>query len=139
MLILEKDEYYLKQYIPEAITRCTSILSVLVRPPWKKKKNSLSSTVAHLVHHWKEINKENISKEKKPILKLLTLGFCPDNSCKKRNEKSSSCPDIAENFSIYRVHTHTKWFKASSKEIERKIVPVVQLEDEKREEEAAAL
>ena len=38
LLVLEKDEYHHKQYIPEAITRCRSDL-VLVKPPWKKRIN----------------------------------------------------------------------------------------------------
>ena len=139
LLILEKDEYYLKQYIPEAITRCTSNLSVLIRPSWKKKNRNQSNTVKNLVDYWKERNLD----KKNCILKLLTLGFCSNRSCVKFNEKSTSCPDIegsSELPSFYGVHTHTKWCKGLFEEIVRKIGPVEQLNDKtKEEEEATAL
>ena len=140
LLILEKDEYCLKQYIPEAIARCKSNLSILVRHPWKKKNQS--NTVDHLVHHWKKINNAKIKNEKKCILNLLKLGFCSDKSCLKRNEKSSSCPDHAGSAKIapfYGVHEHTKWYRVLLKEIVEKIVPILHLDDKTIEEEVVAL
>ena len=139
LLILEKNEHHRKQYIPEAITRCRSDLFVLVRPPWKK--NNRRSTVKDLVDHWKKINDMKINKGEKSILKLLTLGFCSDESCKNLRTKSSSCPDRANSLEIlpcYRVHKHTKWYKDLVQEIE-KIVPILELEDEPKKEEARAL
>ena len=138
LLILEKDEYYLKQYIPEAITRCTSNLSVLIRPSWKKENRNQSNTVKNLVDYWKE---KNLDK-KKCILKLLKLGFCSNKSCVKFNEKSTSCPDSegsSELPSFYGVHTHTKWCKGLFEEIDRKIGPIELLNDKTKEEEATAL
>ena len=142
LLILEKDEHHRKQYIPEAITRCRSNLSVLVRPPWKK--NNPSDTVDQLVDHWKEINNIKIEKEKKCILNLQTLGFCSEESCIKLNKKSSSCPDPGPAFSpvvplFYGVHKHTKWYTGLLKEINKKIVPILKLDDETKKEEARAL
>ena len=139
LLILEKDEYYLKQYIPEAITRCTSNLSVLIRPSWNQKK--LSNTVKTLVDHWKKRNMAN-SDKKKCILKLLTLGFCSKKPCIKFNENGISCPDAEgspEISSFYGVHTNTKWYKRLLKEVDEKIVPMLQLDDKTKEEEATAL
>ena len=141
LLILEKDEYYLKQYIPEAITRCTSNLSVLIRPSWGNKNRNLSDTVKNLVHYWKERNMAS-SEKKKCILKLLTLGFCSNKSCIKFDEKSTSCPDTegsSDIHSFYGVHTHTKWCKGLFEEIDKKIVPIQQLDDKTKEEEATAL
>ena len=141
LLILEKDEYYLKQYIPEAITRCTSNLSVLIRPSWENKNRNLSNTVKNLVDYWKERNMAS-SEKKKCILKLLTLGFCSNKSCIKFNKKSTSCPDTegsSEIQSFYGRHTHTKWCKGLFEEIDEKIVPIQQLDDKTKEEEATAL
>ena len=138
-LILEKDEHHRKQYIPEAITRCRSDLFVLVRPPWKK--NNQRSTVKDLVDHWKEINDIKINKEKNCILKLLTLRFCSDESCKKLRTKSRSCPDPTaspEILPFYGVHEHTKWYKDLVEEI-KKIVPILKLDNETKKEEARAL
>ena len=140
LLILEKGEYYLKQYIPEAITRCTSNLSVLIRPSWKKKNRNLSNTVKNLVDHWKERNMASLDK-KKCILKLLTLGFCSNKSCVKFNTESTSCPDTegsSEIPSLYGVHTHIKWCERLLKKIDDKIVPILQLHDKTKEEEATA-
>ena len=141
LVILEKDEHYLKQYIPEAITRCTSNLSILIRPPWNRKKKNLSDTVEDLVAHWKEINNMASSHDKKPILKLLTLGFCLNKACIKLSKKSSSCPDPAgsENLSFYGVHAHTKWCKDLLEEIDKRIVPILHSDDKKKEEQATAL
>ena len=141
LLILEKDEYYLQQYIPEAITRCTSNLSVLIRPSWNQKNRNLSNTVKALVDHWKERNGASLG-EKKWILKLLTLGFCSNKPCIKFNESGISCPDPGgspEISSFYGVHTNTKWYKRLSKEVDEKIVPMLQLDDKTKEEEATAL
>ena len=141
LLILEKGEYYLKQYIPEAITRCTSNLSVLIRPSWENKNRNLSNTVKNLVDYWKERNMAS-SEKKKCILKLLTLGFCSNKSCIKFNKKSTSCPDTegsSEIPSFYGVHTHTKWCKGLFEEIDKKIVPIQLLDDKTKEEEATAL
>ena len=136
LLILEQDEYYLKHYIPEAIARCRSNLLVLVKPPWKKRNQS--NTVEHLVHHWKKINDAKILKEKKPLLRLLKLGFCTEDTCKILS-KESACSSSPGNRSFYGLHKHTKWYKGLHKEIKEKIVPNLQLDNKKREEEAATL
>ena len=142
LLILEKDEHHRKQYIPEAITRCRSNLSVLVRPPWKK--NNPSDTVDQLVDHWKKINNLKIKEERKCILNRLTLGFCPEKSCIKLNKKNISCPDPCPAFSpvvpfFYGVHKHTKWYTGLLKKINKTIVPILKLDDETKKEEARAL
>ena len=140
LLILEKDEEHRKQYIPEAITRCESNLSVLIRPAWKKNKPS--KAVQHLVKHWKKINDAKYSKEGKSLVKLVTLGHCLDERCKLLNENRNEltfCPDSHENPSFYGVHTHTKLYKSLSNEINNKIVPNLHLDDKSRVEEAAAL
>ena len=139
LLILEKDEYYLKQYIPEAITRCTSNLSVLIRPSWDQKNRNLSNTVKPLVAHWKERNMDTSDKEK-CILKLLTLGFCPNKSCIKFNENGISCPDPEDSpeTPFYGVHTNTEWYKRLLQEVDEKIIPMLQLDDKTKVEEAIA-
>ena len=137
LLIIEKDEYYLKQYIPEAITRCTSNLSVLIRPSWIQENRNLSNTVKALVDHWKERNKDTRGK-KKCILKLLTLEFCSEKSCIEFNENGISCIYREGCPEIHRVHAHTKWYERLLKEVHEKIVPMLQLDD-KTKEEATAL
>ena len=141
VLILEKNEYYLKHYIPEAITRCTSNLSVLIRPSWNLKNRNPSNTVKNLVDYWKKMNMAS-SDKREYILNLLTLGFCSNKSCIKFNEESTSCPDPESSHkvpSFCGVHTHTKWCKRLLKEIDKKIAPILQLDDKTKGEEATAL
>ena len=86
--------------------------------------------------------KLKVVNEKKSILNLLTIGFCSDKSCLKRNEKSSSCPDHAGSVKIAPfcgVHKHNKWYRVLLKEIVEKIVPILHLDDKTIEEEVAAL
>ena len=140
LLILEKDEYHQKQYIPEAITRCRSDLSVLVRPPWKKKNQS--NTVEDLVARWKEINNIKIEKKNMSILKLKTIGFCLDKACRKlAYQKSIHCEDSQKYppSTCYGIHTHTKWYKGLSEEIEKKVVPMLHLDEKTTVEKATAL
>ena len=140
LLILEKDEYHQKQYIPEAITRCRSDLSVLVTPPWKKKNQS--NTVEDLVARWKEINNIKIEKKNMSILKLKTIGFCSDKACKKlAYEKSIHCEDSQKYppSTCYGIHTHTKWYKGLSEKIEKKVVPMLHLDEKTTVEKATAL
>ena len=49
MPILDADEYHLKQFIPEAMTRTMNNLAIVVRS--KHKVNPKSDTVADLVDH----------------------------------------------------------------------------------------
>ena len=138
LLILEEDEYHRKQDVPEAITRCRSDLSVLVRPPWKKKNQS--NVVEHLVAHWKNANKIKFKKEKKPILKLQTIGFCLDETCEIDIEKSH-CLDSQKYppSTFYGVHKHAKWYKGLHEEIEKKVVPKLQLDEKATVEQATVL
>ena len=141
LLILERDEYHLKQYIPEAITRCTSDLLVLIRPSWNQKNSNRSNTVKNLVDHWKDRNKAS-SDKKKCILKLLNLGFCPKKQCKKLDENGISCsnPEGSTDIPFFHgVHQHTEWYKRLLKEVDEKIVPILQLDDRTKEEGAKAL
>lgn len=114
--------------------------TILVRHLWNKKIQS--NTVKDLANHWQEINNIKIKKWEKCILKLLKLGFCYEKSCKKSNEESSSCQYLArspEIHAFYAVHEHTKWYRGLSKKIDEKIVPILQLDDKTKEEEATAL
>ena len=82
------------------------------------------------------------SDKREYILNLLTLGFCSNKSCITFNEESTSCPDPESSHkvpSFCGVHIHTKWCKRLLKEIDKKIVPILQLDDKTKGEEATAL
>lgn len=69
--ILVVNDYYLKHFIPEAMSRCMSDLFILLFPCYKE--GNQSETVTDLVEEWE---KSNIS-EKEPILESVQLNFCP--------------------------------------------------------------
>ena len=138
LLILDQNEYYMKQYIPEAITRSRSNLSILIWPHWRNQSNTKSNqsnTEKGLVDHWKKNNS---------VLKILTLGFCLDSKCtdikriyctKPENNKNRREKD---NSTFYGVHKSNKYFKNFYKEIKNNIVPILQLDVKRKEEEAAS-
>ena len=140
LLILEKNEYYERHYIPEAIARCMSKLYILIRPSWEK--NEQSNAVKKLLCHWQEINDAKISRQEEPILKILTLGFCSKGNCKilcKNSNEFKPCIKTEKISTFYGVHKNTKTYINLSSEIENKIVPNLQMHDTKEEEKSFAL
>ena len=137
LLILDENECHKKQYIPEAITRCRSNLSILIKPPWRK--NNQPNTEKDLVDHWKENNS---------VLEILKIGFCLDSKCtnikniriyycsKRENNKYKG---ERENYTFYGVHKSKKYFKEFYQEIKNNIVPSLQLDVNMEEEGAAHL
>ena len=80
LLILDADEYHLKQFIPEAMARCMNNLTILVRP--KHKKNCESDTVTDLADHWEVFNETG-----KPVMEILSLKVCSSH----KNYKETRC------------------------------------------------
>ena len=85
LLILDVDEYHLKQFIPEAMSRSMNNLSILVTP--EPRGNHRSDTVRDLVRHWEQSNEKKIMETGKPILKILELTFCSDFSFKRHENR----------------------------------------------------
>ena len=140
LLILENNEYYERHYIPEAIARCRSKLYILIKSPWGK--NEQSNTGKDLVRHWKKVNDAKISKQENPVLEILTLGFCSNSPCSilyEDADKFKPCSLSKKNSTFYGVHKHTKFYIEFSKEIEKIIVPNLQMHDEKKDGKTATL
>ena len=126
LLILDSNDHHLRQFIPEAIARCTSNLSVLIIP----SLNRQSDTVADLIDEWE-------GNEDKPIVSILTIRFCRKDSCNsKRNHLKRYCVDKTD--ASYGVHKNNKWYRNFLKEIKRAGVQDIQ-PDYQKEEEAIAL
>ena len=137
LLILGENEY-MKQYIPEAIARCRSNLSILIKPTWRDQSNTKSSqsnTKKSLIDHWKENNS---------MLEILTLGFCLNSNCtdikkiyctKQENNKNRR---EKHNSAFYGVHKSNKYFKNFYKEIKNNIVPILLQDVQRKEEEPAS-
>ena len=127
LLILDSNEYHLRQFIPEAIARCRSNLSILIIP----SPNRQPDTVADLVDEWEQNNQDE------PVVSILTVGFCCKDSCnKKRYHRKSYCVNEAD--TSYGVHKNSKWYSNILKEIKRTGVQDIQ-PDYANKEEAIAL
>ena len=115
VLILDSNEHHLRQFIPEAIARCRSNLSILIIP----SRNRQSDTVADLVDEWERNNQDE------PVVSILKTGFCCKDSCNnRRNHRKPYC--VNETDGSYGVHKNSKWYRDFLKEIKRTSVQDIQ-------------
>ena len=108
LLVIDSNEYYLKQFIPEAITRCQKNLSVLIKS--HEEESHKTDSVTDLVNCWNQINYE----EEKPILRKLQLQFCPKTKCSiKVDHEEECCQEKLENGVLisYKVHKNSKPYR----------------------------
>lgn len=126
LLLLNVNEYYLKQFLPEAMTRCMSNLYVLV-VPFQKTFNQSPETVSVVLNEWEKINC------KKSILKTVELKFCSDPVCK------TEANDYCEDGSSTCVHKFTKFYGELYEELQGIDIPVFPADNEKEREEAKVL
>ena len=112
LLILDADEYYLKQFIPEAMARCMNNLTILVRP--KLKGNPESDTVTDLADHWQGFNKTG-----KPVMEILSLKVCSSHIFKKHeNYREAYCKTEKSKYTSYKIHKRCERYKDLSKKIQ---------------------
>ena len=136
LLILDADEYHLKQYIPEAIARCKNNLAILVRP--KPQGKSKSETVADLVHHWEKSNNREILKTGESILKILKLKVSY-NFKKHENCMGTYCQKDTSEYTSYKLHRRSKLYKNLSAKIKPSTVRNLYLEAKKTPKEVEAM
>ena len=137
LLILDENEYHLKQFIPEAMARCMSNLTILIRP--KAKDQSKSDTVADLVHHWEKSNSA-ILETGKSFLKILKIDFCfLHNFPKNENCMKTHCLNDRSEYTSYEIHKTSRWFRHLSVQIQSSVVPNLHLEAKMKAEEAEAV
>ena len=111
LLILDDDEYYLKQFIPEAMARCMADLTILVTP--KQKGNFKSDTVIDLANHWQVFN------ETGPVIEILSLKFCSSYTLKKHeNYMETYCKTEKSKYTSYKIHKRCERYKDLSKAIQ---------------------
>ena len=68
IVVVDPDEYYLKHYIPEAITRCTTNLYLMLLEDKKKKKKE--ETVKGIVEQLEQYNP--------PVIEKMIIGKCKE-------------------------------------------------------------
>ena len=132
LLILDADEYHLKQFIPEAMARCMNSLTILVRS--KHKGNPESDTVTDLADHWQRLN-----KTEKPVMKILSLKVCSGHVFKKHeNYKETYCKTEESKCTCYKIHTGCDRYKNLSKKVQL-LYPKLHLQEKKTSKEAETM
>ena len=131
LLILDSNEHHLRQLIPEAIARCKTNLTVLIKRPVHEIHKS--DTVADLADEW-EKNLDN------RILKIHKIGFCLKPSCNKRKVQLEAYCKDEKLFGInYGVHRNSKLYKDFLKLIQHKNIGNVQPQHIEKQKEAETL
>ena len=128
ILLLDANEYHLKQFIPEAMARCQSNLSIVVKPA----ENGIVSTetVMDLIEYWMKVNLE----EEKKFINILELHFCECTSAfrcsRKVDHENLHCKKTREGYGTtpYEVHKNSPSYKKMLEEIEQKIVSSTSLD-----------
>ena len=137
LLLLDANEYHLKQFIPGAIARCTENLSLIMRP--SQKKNAKNETISDLVDDWVKNHLEHL-KMGTPILKISELQICSDTFCNDRREsKLIYCKHNSESRTILRVHKNCKLFESLAKDIQCSVLTNLKSDEEKARGAAKAL
>ena len=116
ILLLDANEYHLKQFIPEAMARCQSNLSIVIKPA--ENVTGKEDTVMNLMEHWVNVNRE---QEKEKLIKTLLLNFCKCSSaimCKKEAVKQRREEDTGYN---YKIHKHSQSYKKISEKFNREM------------------
>ena len=137
LLILDADEYHLKQFIPEAIARCMSNLVILVRP--KSKTSNKFDTVTDLVNHWEKSSDKKTLNNGESILAILKLKFCSKHSSIK-NEicRETHCQEDTSKYTSCKIHKTCKWYRDLSAKIQLSIDHNLHSEAKEIQEEAEA-
>ena len=132
LLILDADEYHLKQFIPEAMARCMNNLNILVVP--KPKGNRESDTATDLADHWQVFN-----ETRKPVMEILSLEVCSSYTLKKHeNYKETHCKTEKSKYTSYKIHKKSERYKDLSKIIQLSYRNL-HLEEKKISKEAEAM
>ena len=125
LMILDANEYHLKQYIPETMARSQSTLSILIKSFDSTGYNK--DTVADLVQYWDEVNK----KGKNTILNLSYLQFCDNTMC-FREVGPEFCLENDESVSTttYHVHKNCNLYKDLLADVTDKTNQTIEANDE---------
>ena len=113
ILILHANECYLKQFIHEAMTRCQSYLSILIK---RSENNYKNDTVANFVNFWHTANAE----EKKPIINTIKINFFTKTlCCIKVYHENESCNEKVSGDVInsYNIHKNCRFCENLMKDI----------------------
>ena len=128
LLLLNENEYHCKHFLPDAITRCMSKLSILLVPCYKEFDQS--GTVLRIADEWEKINS---CSSKNPLLNIVMLEFCSDLYCE--NDKEVYC----EHERSICFHQSSEFYGKLHKEIQNASVLNLQSDNDKEKKDANIL
>ena len=111
LLLLDKNESY--NFIPDAILRCKTKLSILISPSNKEKHQS--GNVVDLVNYWIVDYWTSLSPmNKTPIFKIVELALCSEQQCNgitNYEHRYSQSKERANPKDTYSVYKSSKLYK----------------------------
>ena len=114
VIVVSQAEYYLKYYLPQAISRCTYDLTIILLPKGKLDiKEQVSQKLSIFSRTRNDITKEtaaNIAQELKRecLVNQVVVTECKD--CEK-NCFSYIISNLTDNKQMFEVHTHSDQYK----------------------------
>ena len=111
IIVVSHSEYYLKYYLPQAMSRCTFDLTLVMLPKdkMKSKKSVVQNLKQKLKKHRSEKNKETVSnmiEELKHQCRVKQVAVSECRHC-ENNRDCYSISSVTDNKETFHVHTHS--------------------------------
>ena len=115
IIVVSHSEYYLKYYLPQAMSRCTFDLTLVMLPKdkTKSKKGVVQNLKQKLKKHRSEKNKETVSnmiEELKHQCRVKQVAVSECRHC-ENNRDCYSISSVTDNKETFHVHTHSGQYK----------------------------
>ena len=115
IIVVSHSEYYLKYYLPQAMSRCTFDLTLVMLPKdkMKSKKGVVQNLKQKLKKHRSEKNKETVSnmiEELKHQCRVKQVAVSECRLC-ENNRDCYSISSVTDNRETFHVHTHSGQYK----------------------------
>ena len=115
IIVVSHSEYYLKYYLPQAMSRCTFDLTLVMLPKdkMKSKKSVVQNLKQKLKKHRSEKNKETVSnmiEELKHQCRVKQVAVSECRHC-ENNRDCYSISSVTDNKETFHVHTHSGQYK----------------------------
>ena len=115
IIVVSHSEYYLKYYLPQAMSRCTFDLTLVMLPKdkMKSKKSVVQNLKQKLKKHRSEKNKETVSnmiEELKHQCRVKQVAVSECRLC-ENNRDCYSISSVTDNKETFHVHTHSGQYK----------------------------
>ena len=130
IIFVSHSEYYLKYYLPQAISRCAFDLTLVMLPKdkTKSKKGVVQNLKQKLKKHRSEKNKETVSNMIEELKHECLVNQVAVSECRlcENNRDCYSISSVTDNKETFHVHSHSGQYK----ELLSHLAEYVELEDQ---------